>query len=138
MPNTMPSHLPSTTSFSPHEHRDGSSETPSHSAPRKYARAVREHASRYGTYEHEGSESRTIGSVLVAPRARWTARLTVPIPERNLMLVQLERDGDLPAGYRGAEERVCLSVPAGELDALLTLLSAVVADARRDGVLPQS
>jgi hypothetical protein len=103
---------------------------------------VGERESRYETgqgslrYESEGSELRTLGTVPVADDARWTATLTVPIPERNVAFVELERRGALPDGYRGSEESAHLSLPLGELDTLLTLLAGVVGQARIDGVLP--
>jgi hypothetical protein len=99
-------------------------------------RMVRENMASYSTYESEGSESRTLGSIPVAPGAHWTVTLTVPIPPRDIAFLQLERRGELPAGYLGAEESALLSLPIGEADALIALLVGVVAQARRDGVLP--
>lgn len=88
-------------------------------------------------YESEGSEHRTLGTVPVPDDARWTATLTVPIPERNVVFVELERRGALPEGYRGSEESAHFSLPLGELDALVTLLAGVIAQARVDRVLPR-
>lgn len=88
-------------------------------------------------YESEGSEHRTLGTVSMSDDARWTATLTVPIPERNVAFVELERRGALPEGYRGSEESAHLSLPLGELDAIVALLAGVIADARTDGVLPR-
>ena len=86
-------------------------------------------------YEDEGSERRALGSVSVAEDARWSGTLTVPTPRRGVMFVHFEREGILPAGYRGGEERAFFSAPVDEADALLTLLSGLVAQARRDAVL---
>lgn len=97
---------------------------------------VCEDVPRYFAYESEGSERRTLGSLPVPPGAHWTATLTVPIPPRDIAFLQLERRGELPAGYLGAEESALLSLPIGEADALIALLVGVVAQARRDGVLP--
>jgi hypothetical protein len=105
-------------------------------APSAIARMVREDAASYSAYESEGSERRTLGSLPVGLDARWTATLTVPIPLRDIAFLQVERRGELPARYRGAEESALLSLPIGEADALIALLTGVVAQARRDGVLP--
>lgn len=99
----------------------------------RHARVIREERP---PYESEGSEHRTLGSVSVADDARWTATLTVPIPERNVAFVDLERRGALPAGYRGSEESAHFSLPLRELDSVVTLLAGVIAQARTDGVLP--
>jgi hypothetical protein len=101
--------------------------------PSREADAVREDPARY-PYEDEGSERRALGSVRVGPRAHWAATLTVPVTD-PVALLDLARHGDLPAGYRGAEERVTLSLPVGELDALVGLVTGIVSQARRDGVL---
>jgi hypothetical protein len=103
---------------------------------------VRERERQYETgpggprYESEGSERRTLGSVSVSENARWTATLTVPIPERNVAFVEFERRGALPAGYRGSEEYAHLSLPLDEVDAVVSLLAGMVDQARHDGVLP--
>jgi hypothetical protein len=102
-------------------------------------RAVRESAgSPAGAfrYEAEGSARRTLGNVAVAGDARWTGTLTVPIPGAQVAFIQVERAGPLPAGYRGSEETAAFSVPVGEVDAVLAVLSGLVASARSDGVLP--
>lgn len=96
---------------------------------------VREDVARYGPYESEGSERRALGAIGVGERARWTATLTVPMPEAEIVFIQLERQGDAPPGYRGGEENVHFSLPIGEADALLALLAGVIGQARRDGAL---
>ena len=100
----------------------------------RHSRVIREESP---PYESEGSEHRTLGSVPVSDDARWTATLTVPIPERNVAFVDLERRGALPSGYRGGEESAHFSLPLGELDSVVTLLAGVIAQARTDGVLPR-
>jgi hypothetical protein len=97
---------------------------------------VHENPTSYFLYESEGSEHRSLGSISIEAGARWTATLTVPIPPRSIAFLQLERRGDLPAGYLGAEESALLSLPIGETEAVIALLTGVVAQARRDGVLP--
>lgn len=128
--------VPRSSTFAPIDIRPAGSR--SHARPS----VVRERESRYETgdgrrhYESEGSERRTLGSVAVTDDARWIATLTVPIPDRNAAFVELERRGDLPEGYRGSEEVAYFSLPPGELDALVALLTGVVDQARHDGVLP--
>jgi ligand-binding SRPBCC domain-containing protein len=87
-------------------------------------------------YEGEGSEQRSLGSVSIPPDAQWMATLTVPIPERQVVFLEVERRGPLPAGYRGGVEAAHLFVPMGEVTALVALLTGVVAHARHDRVLP--
>jgi hypothetical protein len=89
-------------------------------------------------YESEGSERRSLGSVDVASDARWTGMLTVPIVNADVAFFQLERRGETPPNYRGAEETAAFSLPIAEADAVVALLSGLVAQARTDGVLPQA
>jgi hypothetical protein len=102
-------------------------------ATSRRSRLVRETSPRY---EGEGSEQRTLGSVSIPPDAQWLATLTVPIPERQVVFLEVERRGPLPVGYRGGVESAHLTVPMSEVTALVALLTGVVADARYDGVLP--
>jgi hypothetical protein len=99
------------------------------------ARKVCEEPAKYDAYQSEGSEYRSLGFMPVAGDADWTATLTVPIPSRDIAFIELARRGELPPGYRGAEESASLSLPIGEIDALIELLTGVIAQARRDGVL---
>lgn len=68
---------------------------------------IREHTAeyraRFGRYESEGSEQRSLGSIAVAADARWLATLTVPISSGRVAFFHLERRGSLPPGYRGGE-----------------------------------
>jgi hypothetical protein len=86
-------------------------------------------------YDDEGSERSAIGSASVSVDAWWRATLTVPLPAQDAVFVRIERRGPLPDGYRGAEESGGFSLPIGELDAVMTALTGVIAQARRDGVL---
>lgn len=68
--------------------------------------------------------------------AHWAATLTVPIDDAGVAFLQVARRGALPAAYRGAAENMLLSLPIGETGSVIELLAGVVAQARRDGVLP--
>jgi hypothetical protein len=72
----------------------------------------------------------------VTPAAQWEGTITVPTPGADVVFIQVERQGPLPDGYLGSQETIDLSLPVGEIDALLALLAGIVAHARRDGVLP--
>jgi hypothetical protein len=87
-------------------------------------------------YEDEGSERRSHGSANLAPGEWWAGALTVPITGgTDVVFLQIERHGRVPAGYRG-DESVDFSLPVAEIDDVLVLLLRLVAQARRDGVLP--
>lgn len=85
-------------------------------------------------YEPEHSERQVTGSVAVGQESRWVATLAVPMTGDQSVLLTLEREGPVPAGAP-AVEQVMLVIPAGEGDAVLTLLGGIIAHARRDGVL---
>jgi hypothetical protein len=85
-------------------------------------------------YEAGHSERQVTGSVAVGQESRWVATMAVPMTGEQSALVTIEREGPTPAGAPDVPE-VTLVVPPGELDALLTLLGGIVAQARRDGVL---
>lgn len=87
-------------------------------------------------YEPESTERRALGSISVTKAAHWEATLTVPAADADVVFLQVERQGPLPDGYLGSQETIDVSLPIGEVDALLALLTGIVADARRDGVLP--
>jgi hypothetical protein len=89
-------------------------------------------------YDDEGSEARSLGSVSVGAGAWWSVALTVPGTSeaaRDTVLVRIERYGP-PADERHGHVSADLVLPPSEIDALVTLLTGVVAQARRDGVLP--
>lgn len=115
-------------------------EAPCHRAPSHGAHSVREHTgeyrARFGGYESEGSEQRSLGSISVAADARWLATLTVPILSGRVAFFHLERRGALPPGYRGSEEEGSFSVPLDEVDSVLAILNGIVTQAREDRVLP--
>jgi hypothetical protein len=85
-------------------------------------------------YEAGHSERQVTGSVAVGQESRWVATMAVPMTGDQSALVIIEREGPTPPGAPDVPE-VSLVVPPGELDALLTLLRGIVAQARRDGVL---
>jgi hypothetical protein len=85
-------------------------------------------------YEPGHSERQVTGSVEVGPDSRWLATLAVPMTGDQSVLVTLEREGPVPAGAPAVHE-VMLVIPAGEADAVLTLLRGLVVHARRDRVL---
>jgi hypothetical protein len=89
-------------------------------------------------YDDEGSEARSLGSVSVGAGAWWSVALSVPGASkaaRDTVLVRIERHGP-PADERHGQVGVDLILSPAEIDALVTLLGGVVAQARRDGVLP--
>ena len=88
-------------------------------------------------YEDEGSERASTGAIYLTSDSAWRATLSVPLPEADVLFLRIERTGQLPAGYRGAEERAVLSIPVGEIDTVLGVLAGVVAQARTDGVIAQ-
>jgi hypothetical protein len=102
---------------------------------------VREDSQRYelgSRYQDEGSKRSATGSVTIATDAEWRATLTVPLPASSVAFLSLERRGPLPHGYRGSEEAALFSMPVTEVDAALSVLTGVAAQARRDGVLPEA
>jgi hypothetical protein len=86
------------------------------------------------SYEEEGSSRRAVGSVAVAADAWWSATLSAP-EDGGPLLLTLERHGAAPERHRTGDVAE-LSLPASEIDAIVALISGVVAQARRDGVLP--
>lgn len=104
-------------------------------ATRPRVQIVREDLARYSAFKDEGSEVRTIASIAVPGDARWTAMLTVQIPDHKALFIQLERSGELPLDYRGAGESAIFSVPLVEAEAIFLLLSGIAAQARRDEML---
>ena len=91
--------------------------------------------SRGPVYESEGAERQVLGSVQVNPDARWLAALTVPIPDSGTVFLSAKRQGPVPDGYRGGTDEIDVSFPAEETDAVVTLVTSVIADARHVGVL---
>lgn len=84
-------------------------------------------------YQDELSERRARGAVPLDSGGWLTATLSVPVePGTPLAYVQMERRVPGESG----EESADFVIPAAEMDAALVLLEGVVAQARRDGVLP--
>jgi hypothetical protein len=87
-------------------------------------------------YEAGHSERQVTGSVAAAPECRWSATLAVPMTGDQSVLITIEREGSTPTGAPSVGE-VGLVIPPGEVDAVLTLLRGIVAQARSEGVLPR-
>ncbi|MFL5496411.1 MAG: hypothetical protein ACJ8DC_18650 [Gemmatimonadales bacterium] len=85
-------------------------------------------------YEAGHSERQVTGWVAVSQESRWVATMAVAMTGDQSALIVIEREGPTPDGAPDVPE-VSLVVPAGELEALLTLLRGIVAQARRDGVV---
>lgn len=85
-------------------------------------------------YEPGHSERQSTGSVAAGADGRWFATLAVPMSGDQSVLLTLEREGPTPAGAPVVPE-VSVVIPPGEVDAFVTLLRGIVAQARRDGVL---
>ena len=89
-------------------------------------------------YENEGSHRVSRGSVSVARDAWWSVDLAATESDAgdpgDAVLLRIERHGPSRVGPYGPIE-ADLAAPAGEMDALIVLLTSVVDQARRDGVL---
>ena len=85
-------------------------------------------------YEPEHSERQVNGSIKVAGDAYWFATLSVAMTGEQSLLVTVERKGPVLEGTPAVDE-VTIVIPAGEEEAVLTLLRGLVVHARRDGVL---
>jgi hypothetical protein len=91
--------------------------------------------SRAPAFESEGAEQQVLGSVSVVTDARWSAVLTVPIPDSGTVFLSAKRQGPVPDGYRGGTDEIDVSFPVEETYAVVTLITSVIAEARRVGVL---
>jgi hypothetical protein len=83
-------------------------------------------------YEREGSERVSRGSVTLLSGGRWSATLEVRMQDDQGALLTVKRSGP---GVGPAPSDASLMIPPGEADALLTLLTGLVEQARADGVL---
>ena len=83
-------------------------------------------------YEGEGSERVSRGAVTLPSGGRWCATLEVRMPDEQGALLTVNRSGP---GAGPAPSDASLMIPPGEAEALLTLLTGLVAQARADGVL---
>lgn len=86
------------------------------------------------TYEREGSERVAKGSVTLPSGGWWSGSLEVRMGGDQGALLTVLRSG---AGAGPAPSEASLVIPPGEADALLALLTGLVAHARADGVLAQ-
>ena len=91
--------------------------------------------SRAPAFESEGAEQQVLGSVQLDTESRWSAVLTVPVPDSGTVFLSAKRHGPLPDGYRGGTDEIDVSFPVQEMDAVVTLITSVIAEARRVGVL---
>ena len=91
--------------------------------------------SRAPAFESEGAEQQVLGSVHLDTEARWSAVLTVSIPDSGTVFLIATRHGPVPEGYRGGTDGIDVSFPIEETHAVLTLITSVIAEARRVGVL---
>jgi hypothetical protein len=91
--------------------------------------------SRAPAFESEGAEQQVLGSVQLNTEARWSAVLTVPIPDSGTVFLSAKRQGPVRDGYRGGTDEIDVSFPVEETDAVVTLITSVIAEARRVGVL---
>lgn len=81
-------------------------------------------------YEVETNVRCARGSVAVADAALWRGEIVVPIVGGERALITIERD---PEGVSPTD--ATLAVPLDEIDAVVTLLTGLVRQARRVGVL---
>jgi hypothetical protein len=84
------------------------------------------------SYENEGSERVSRGSVTLPSGGRWNATLEVRMRHDQGALLTLNRSGP---GAGPAPSDASLMIPPGEAEALLTLLAGLVEQARADGVV---
>lgn len=85
-------------------------------------------------YEPEGSDRRATGSVSLASGEWWSADLIVSIRREGEILLTLRRHG--APGRENDDQSLDLCLNPVDLAALPVLLNGVIAQARRDGVLP--
>jgi hypothetical protein len=88
-----------------------------------------------GSYESEGSERVSRGSITLPSGACWLSKLEVPMNGDNSALLTVRRQAPGPSL---APDEASLVVPPNEAGALLALLEGLFAQARRDGVITGS
>ena len=84
------------------------------------------------SYESEGSERVSRGSVTLPSGGRWSATLEVRMRDDQGALLTMDRSGP---GAGPAPSDATVMIPPSEADALLTLLTGLIEQARADGVL---
>ena len=85
-----------------------------------------------GSYESEGGERISRGSVTLPSGATWFAKLVVPVNAEESALLTVRRDATGPSLL---PDEASLVVPGGEADALLLLLQGLFEQARREGLI---
>jgi hypothetical protein len=73
-------------------------------------------APRVPVYESEGAEYPVLGSVRVAMDGRWSAVLTVPIPDDGIVFLSAKRLGAAAARVPGRADEIHVSFPDQETD----------------------
>lgn len=85
-------------------------------------------------YESEGSDRRASGAVTLHDGGWWSIELIVAIHQENQILLTLHHHRT--AGEEEVGNSVDLCLRPSDLEALPVLLNGVIAQARRDGVIP--
>jgi len=85
-------------------------------------------------YEPGASDCRATGSVSLGGGGWWSADLIVATGRDDEILLTLRRHG--AQGREDEDESTDLCLRSADLEALPALLKGVIAQARRDGVLP--
>lgn len=85
-------------------------------------------------FEPEGSDCRATGAVSLGSGGWWSADLIVATRRGDEILLTLRRHG--APGREDDDEHMDLCLRPADLEALPVLLNGVIAQARRDGVLP--
>jgi hypothetical protein len=83
-------------------------------------------------YDKETSDRIARGSVMLSRDTLWAAELAVSTTGDQSALLIIERHG--PGREIGSQD-AAIAIPPGEVDAVQTLLTGIIAQARRDGVL---
>jgi hypothetical protein len=90
------------------------------------------------SFEAEGSEHRTRGSIAITGEVQWSATLAVPVSaEDGTVFLQLERQDAGSDEYHGDDE-VGFFLAERELVPVVNLIQGVVSQAHQDGVLRRS
>ena len=85
-------------------------------------------------YEPGASDCRATGSVSLVGGGWWSADLIVATSRADEILLTLRHHGAQGREHEDGSTDLCLKVD--DLEALPALLGGVIAQARRDGVLP--
>lgn len=85
-------------------------------------------------YEPGASDCRATGSVSLAGGGWWSADLIVATSRADEILLTLRRHGAQGREHEDGSTDLCLR--SADLEAIPALLCGVIAQARKDGVLP--